>query len=116
MGTKVWWQHNVSVRQQQGISWSEVPNDEKRSYTLKIRKADKAKVLEPYVEHVMKTSTGLKHRSRDRLLYTNIKNNGYVSLLATPSSLLGAPVDAVAVLSQFCNICKELNKQTYVMV
>jgi chaperone BCS1 len=79
MDTKVWWTHEVSQRQQSGIQWGAVPNDEKRKYTLKMRKKDKSKVLDLYVQHVMDIAKSEKELSRDRLLYTNVKNgsSGY---------------------------------------
>lgn len=47
--------------------------DEKRKYTLKMRKGDKSRVLEAYVQHIIDVAGEVKDRSRDRLLYTNIK-------------------------------------------
>jgi chaperone BCS1 len=78
MGVNVWWTHRVSQRQGTNFSWpGDAPQDEKRTYTLKIRKSHKSRVLEPYVEHVIATAKKVKDQTRDRLLYTNVKNNGY---------------------------------------
>ncbi|XP_024396764.1 AAA-ATPase At4g25835 [Physcomitrium patens] len=76
-GTKVWWKRSVYIRQSTGIQFSDVPNDEKRKYTLKIRKKDRDRLLEPYVQHVVDAAKSIKERSRDRLLYTNIKGSNY---------------------------------------
>ncbi|CAK9208331.1 unnamed protein product [Sphagnum jensenii] len=76
MGVNLWWTHHVSQRQGNTVNWGDVPLDEKRTYTLKIRKTDKTRVLEPYVEHVIATAKNLKDRTRDRLLYTNVKGKG----------------------------------------
>ena len=76
MGAKVWWSHEVSSRQPKGFaaSWDEAGSlDEKRKYTLKIKKADKSRILEPYVQHVIDVAKTVRERSRDRLLYTNFK-------------------------------------------
>jgi hypothetical protein len=74
-GATLWWSHDVSPRQQAGgFSWgNEAPMDEKRRYTLKMRKGDKSRVLEAYVQHIIDVAGEVKARSRDRLLYTNIK-------------------------------------------
>ncbi|CAN5964535.1 unnamed protein product, partial [Sphagnum jensenii] len=78
MGVNVWWTHSVSPRQGTNFSWpGDAPQDDKRTYTLKIRKSDKSRVLEPYVEHVIATAKKVKEQTRDRLLYTNVKNTGY---------------------------------------
>lgn len=74
MGTKVWWTHTVSLRQQTAIQWGSTPSDEKRKFTLKILKKDKNRLLQPYVQHVIDVAKTEREMSRDRLLYTNIKN------------------------------------------
>ncbi|CAK9869675.1 unnamed protein product [Sphagnum jensenii] len=78
MGVNVWWTHSVSPRQGTNFSWpGDAPQDDKRTYTLKIRKSHKSRVLEPYVEHVIATAKKVKEQTRDRLLYTNVKNTGH---------------------------------------
>jgi chaperone BCS1 len=78
MGVNVWWTHRVSPRQGTNSSWpGEAPQDDKRTYRLQIRKSHKSRVLEPYVEHVIATAKKVKDQTRDRLLYTNVKNTGY---------------------------------------
>ncbi|KAG0568366.1 hypothetical protein KC19_6G014600 [Ceratodon purpureus] len=74
MGAKVWWSHEISTRQQPTMTWGDQVNDEKRKYTLKIRKKDKSRILDQYVQHVMDVAKSVKELARDRLLYTNIKN------------------------------------------
>lgn len=74
MGAKVWWTHEISTRQQPTLQWGDNVNDEKRKYTLKIRKKDKTRILDKYVQHVMDIAKSEKELSRDRLLYTNIRN------------------------------------------
>ncbi|KAG0586553.1 hypothetical protein KC19_2G099500 [Ceratodon purpureus] len=77
MSTKVWWTHEIHQRMQPGIQWGSEPNDEKRKYFLKIRKADKTRMLEPYVQHVIDTAKLVKERTRDRNLYTNVKDSSF---------------------------------------
>lgn len=78
MGAKLWWTHDVTARQSGGggvVNWRGMGHsDEKRKYTLKIRKADKARMLDAYVQHVMDIAKEVRERSRDRLLYTNLKD------------------------------------------
>lgn len=80
MGAQISWTHHVSQRQagSNPINWRGLPapEDEKRIYTLKIRKEVRSRLLEPYVEHVIATAKNVKDRARDRLLYTNVRNNG----------------------------------------
>jgi hypothetical protein len=78
MGVNVWWTHRVSPRQGTNSSWpGDAPQDDKRTYRLQIPKSHKSRVLEPYVEHVIATAKKVKDQTRDRLLYTNVKNTGY---------------------------------------
>lgn len=79
MGAKLWWTHEVTAHQSGGggvVNWRGMGggHDEKRKYTLKIRKADKARMLDAYVQHVMDIAKEVRERSRDRLLYTNLKD------------------------------------------
>lgn len=76
MGSKVWWTHVVLDRDIPSNTWSETPNDEKRKYILQIRKHDKARLLAPYLQHVIDTAKSVREQSRDRLLYTNMKGTG----------------------------------------
>ena len=80
MNTKVWWTHEIIPRMSPRIDlWDTTPVDDRRRYILRIRKQDKDRVLEPYVQHVIETAKLEKERTRDRLLYTNLKGEGYNS-------------------------------------
>lgn len=87
LDAKLWWTHEVTARQSGGgggLSWRGMgSSDEKRKYTLKIRKADKGRMLEAYVQHVMDVAKGVRESSRDRLLYTNLRDR----LTSTTTSL-----------------------------
>lgn len=75
MGTRIRWTHMLENRNQQPIfSFSEGPQDQKRTFSLRLRKGDKDRVLEAYMEHVKKVAETVKEQSRDRLLYTNQKS------------------------------------------
>lgn len=76
LGAKLWWTHEVTPRQAGGggvLPWRGMgSSDEKRKYTLKIRKVDKVRMLDAYVQHVMDIAKEVRESSRDRLLYTNL--------------------------------------------
>ncbi|GLJ12446.1 hypothetical protein SUGI_0190960 [Cryptomeria japonica] len=67
-GARLWWTHNVDP----------VPDslDERRSFTLKMKKPDRTRILGDYLEHVAYCAEEYDSRSRDRKLYTN---NGHGS-------------------------------------
>lgn len=67
-GSRLWWTHNVDPVQES--------MEEKRSFTLKMKKADRARVLDSYLDHVASRGEDYDNRSRDRKLYTN---NGHGS-------------------------------------
>ncbi|KAF3339273.1 putative mitochondrial chaperone BCS1-B [Carex littledalei] len=72
-GMPVVWEHVVVPRQNgTAFSWRPLP-DEKRGFTLRIRKRDRALLLPMYLEHIMETATEIRRRSQDRLLYTNTR-------------------------------------------
>lgn len=64
------WEHVVTQRPSQSFSFRPVP-DEKRGFTLRIRKKDKALVLDAYLDHIMARSAEIRRSSQDRRLYTN---------------------------------------------
>ncbi|CAA0809717.1 P-loop containing nucleoside triphosphate hydrolases superfamily protein [Striga hermonthica] len=70
LGAPVEWEHVVVPRQPQSFSWRPLP-EEKRGFTLRLRKRDKRLVLGPYLDHVMERAADIRRRSQDRLLYTN---------------------------------------------
>lgn len=76
MGARVWWTHNLEERKQQPLfSYSgEGTQDEKRMFSLHLRKGDKDRVLAAYMQHVKEVAATVREQSRDRLLYTNHKN------------------------------------------
>ena len=75
MGARIWWTHILEDRKQQAIfSFSEGAQDQRRMFSLQLRKRDKDRVLEAYMQHVKKVAETVREQSRDRLLYTNQKN------------------------------------------
>ncbi|KAJ4745097.1 P-loop containing nucleoside triphosphate hydrolases superfamily protein [Rhynchospora pubera] len=75
-GKPVVWEHVVVPRQNGGsFSWRPLP-DEKRGFTLRIRKKDRAALLPKYLDHIMETAAEIRRRSQDRLLYTNTRGGG----------------------------------------
>uniref|UniRef100_A0A7N0RC96 AAA+ ATPase domain-containing protein n=1 Tax=Kalanchoe fedtschenkoi TaxID=63787 RepID=A0A7N0RC96_KALFE len=64
------WEHVVSQRQSQSFSWRPLP-DEKRGFTLRIRKKDKPLVLASYLDYIMDAAADIRRKNQDRLLYTN---------------------------------------------
>ncbi|KAG8367716.1 hypothetical protein BUALT_Bualt16G0101900 [Buddleja alternifolia] len=71
-GITVEWEHIVTQRQGQNFSWRPMP-EEKRGFTLRVRKKNKHLVLDSYLDFVMEKANELRRRSQDRLLYTNSK-------------------------------------------
>ncbi|KAG6486234.1 AAA-ATPase At5g57480-like [Zingiber officinale] len=73
-GATATWEHVVTQRQAQTFSWRPLP-EEKRSFTLRIKKKDKPLFVPAYLDHIMDTATELRRRSQDRLLYTNSRGS-----------------------------------------
>ncbi|KAK6127045.1 hypothetical protein DH2020_039206 [Rehmannia glutinosa] len=73
-GITVEWEHIVTQRQGQTFSWRPLP-DEKRGFTLRVRKNNKHLVLNSYLDFVMEKANELRRRSQDRLLYTNSRGH-----------------------------------------
>ncbi|KAG1326453.1 AAA-ATPase [Cocos nucifera] len=69
-GSTATWEHVVTQRQAQTFSWRPLP-DEKRGFTLRIKKKDKPLILHAYLDHIMDTANDIRRRNQDRLLYTN---------------------------------------------
>ncbi|XP_010259830.1 PREDICTED: AAA-ATPase At5g57480 [Nelumbo nucifera] len=69
-GVTAWWEHVVTQRQTQTFSWRPLP-DEKRGFTLRIRKKDKALILDSYLDYIMDRASEIRRKNQDRLLYTN---------------------------------------------
>ncbi|WOK92117.1 hypothetical protein Cni_G00808 [Canna indica] len=77
-GATATWEHAVTQRQSQSFSWRPLP-EEKRSFTLRIKKKDKPLILPAYLDHIMETATELRRRNQDRLLYTNSRGGSMES-------------------------------------
>ncbi|RWW62331.1 hypothetical protein BHE74_00030541 [Ensete ventricosum] len=77
-GITATWEHVVTQRQSQTFSWRPLP-EEKRSFTLRIKKKDKSLILPAYLDHIMETATDLRRRNQDRLLYTNSRGGSIES-------------------------------------
>ncbi|ONK69631.1 uncharacterized protein A4U43_C05F25060 [Asparagus officinalis] len=69
-GATAIWEHVVTQRQSQTFSWRPLP-EEKRGFTLKIKKKDKPLILETYLDHIMERAADIRRKNQDRLLYTN---------------------------------------------
>ncbi|KAL4182143.1 hypothetical protein AMTRI_Chr12g241050 [Amborella trichopoda] len=66
------WEHIISQRQAQTISWRPMP-EEKRMFVLKMHKKDRQVLIPAYLDHVMAVAAEIRRRNRDRLLYTNTR-------------------------------------------
>ncbi|KAL6655534.1 hypothetical protein ACP70R_006360 [Stipagrostis hirtigluma subsp. patula] len=71
-GVAVTWEHVVAPRQSNGFSWRPLP-EEKRRFTLRIRRGDRDKLLPAYFDHILAAAEDIRRRSQDRLLYTNAR-------------------------------------------
>ncbi|KAL5973988.1 hypothetical protein ACLOJK_030648 [Asimina triloba] len=71
-GATAWWEHVVTPRQSQTLSWRPLP-DEKRGFTLRVRKKDKAVILDSYLDFIMERADEIRRKNQDRLLYTNTR-------------------------------------------
>ncbi|KAL3532822.1 hypothetical protein ACH5RR_006343 [Cinchona calisaya] len=69
-GVTVLWEHIVTQRQAQTFSWRPLP-EEKRGFTLRVKKKDKAVILGSYLDFVMEKAGEIRRNNQDRLLYTN---------------------------------------------
>ncbi|XP_030955108.1 AAA-ATPase At5g57480-like [Quercus lobata] len=69
-GVSVLWEHVVTQRQSQTFSWRPLP-EEKRGFTLRIRKRDKSLILDSYMDYIMEKANDIRRKNQDRLLYTN---------------------------------------------
>uniref|UniRef100_A0A6N2MHV0 AAA+ ATPase domain-containing protein n=1 Tax=Salix viminalis TaxID=40686 RepID=A0A6N2MHV0_SALVM len=69
-GVTVLWEHIVTQRQAQTFSWRPMP-DEKRGFTLRIKKKDKSLILDSYLDYIMEKANDIRRKNEDRLLYTN---------------------------------------------
>ncbi|KAF8035402.1 hypothetical protein BT93_C1435 [Corymbia citriodora subsp. variegata] len=69
-GVAVQWEHVVTQRHSQTSSWQSQP-DEKRSFTLRIRKHDKDLILNSYLDYIMDKAKDIHRNNRERLIYTN---------------------------------------------
>ncbi|KAF8389352.1 hypothetical protein HHK36_026046 [Tetracentron sinense] len=69
-GVTALWEHVVMQRQSQTFSWRPLP-EEKRGFTLRIKKKDKPLILDSYLDFVMEKANEIRRKNQDRLLYTN---------------------------------------------
>ncbi|CAL2226098.1 unnamed protein product [Prunus armeniaca] len=69
-GVTVLWEHVVTQRQSQTFSWRPLP-EEKRGFTLRIKKKDKYVILNSYLDFIMDKANEIRRKNQDRLLYTN---------------------------------------------
>ncbi|KAL2502273.1 P-loop containing nucleoside triphosphate hydrolase superfamily protein [Forsythia ovata] len=69
-GATVEWEHVVSQRQSQTFSWRPLP-EEKRGFTLRVKKKNRQVVLGSYLDFVMEKANEIRRKNQDRLLYTN---------------------------------------------
>ncbi|KAI3446647.1 hypothetical protein Pfo_003312 [Paulownia fortunei] len=78
-GVTVEWEHIVTQRQGQTFSWRPMP-EEKRGFTLRVRKNNRHLVLNSYLDFVMEKANEIRRRSQDRLLYTNSRGHPWESV------------------------------------
>uniref|UniRef100_A0A1J3JQR8 Putative mitochondrial chaperone BCS1-B n=1 Tax=Noccaea caerulescens TaxID=107243 RepID=A0A1J3JQR8_NOCCA len=64
------WEHIVTQRQTQTFAWRPMP-EEKRGFTLRIKKKDKNLILDSYLDYIMERASEIRRKNQDRLLYTN---------------------------------------------
>ncbi|XP_054804901.1 AAA-ATPase At5g57480-like [Prosopis cineraria] len=69
-GVNVLWEHVVTPRQAQTFSWRPLP-DEKRGFTLRIKKKHKSLILNSYLDYIMEKANEIRRKNQERLLYTN---------------------------------------------
>ncbi|CAA7062408.1 unnamed protein product [Microthlaspi erraticum] len=69
-GVTVLWEHVVTQRQTQTFAWRPLP-EEKRGFTLRIKKKDKTLILNSYLDYIMERANEIRRKNQDRLLYTN---------------------------------------------
>ncbi|WJX91117.1 hypothetical protein P8452_72940 [Trifolium repens] len=69
-GVNVVWEHVVTQRNSQTFSWRPLP-DEKRGFTLRIKKNHKHLILNSYLDYIMEKASDIRRKNQDRLLYTN---------------------------------------------
>ncbi|CAI9787452.1 unnamed protein product [Fraxinus pennsylvanica] len=69
-GAAVEWEHIVTQRQSQSFSWRPLP-EERRGFTLRVKKKDKQVILDSYLDFVMEKANEIRRKNQDRLLYTN---------------------------------------------
>ncbi|KAL1202902.1 AAA-ATPase [Cardamine amara subsp. amara] len=67
------WEHIVTQRQTQTFAWRAMP-EEKRGFTLRIKKKDKNLILNSYLDYIMEKANEIRRKNQDRLLYTNSKS------------------------------------------
>ncbi|KAL6540816.1 hypothetical protein OROMI_024699 [Orobanche minor] len=78
-GVPVDWEHIVTQRQGQTFSWRPLP-DERRGFTLRVRKKDKQVVLNSYLDFITERARELRRKSMDVMLYTNAKGYPWESV------------------------------------
>lgn len=72
-GVVLQWEHVVTQRPgSQAFSWRPVP-DEKRVFSLRVKKTQKKAVLNRYLDHIMDRAADVRRRNLDRYLYTNAR-------------------------------------------
>ncbi|CAN8325946.1 unnamed protein product [Cochlearia groenlandica] len=64
------WEHVVTQRQTQTFTWRPMP-EEKRGFTLRIKKKDKNFILDSYLDYIVEKAGQIRRENQDRLLYTN---------------------------------------------
>ncbi|CAH8332282.1 unnamed protein product [Eruca vesicaria subsp. sativa] len=68
----VLWEHVLTQRQTQTFAWRPMP-EEKRGFTLRVKKKDKGFILNSYLDHITETANEIRRKNQDRFLYTNSK-------------------------------------------
>ncbi|KAK3437682.1 hypothetical protein EUGRSUZ_C02297, partial [Eucalyptus grandis] len=105
-GVAVQWEHKATQRQPQPSSWRSVP-DEKRSFTLRIKKRKKDRILNSYLDHIMDKANDICRNNQERLIYTTSRG----------SASRGRPWEAVLFkyLSTFDTLAMDPEKKRDIM-
>ncbi|XP_022153347.1 AAA-ATPase At5g57480-like [Momordica charantia] len=83
-GVAVQWEHIVTPRQLQSFPWRIFP-EEKRGFTLKIKKQDRLFViLNAYLDHIVEKANEIRRKNQDRYLFTNPRGGSLDSTGCNP--------------------------------
>lgn len=73
-GAKIWWTHAVH-----GFKTSDGSSQDHRSYTLKIHKRDRDRIIPAYLDEIRENAYNFMFKNREMLLYSNSKSASSMS-------------------------------------